>query len=311
MRQIGYDRPLFVQPFDHRGSFTKGFFGIAGRPVRIDAEVDEHAQVADAKTLVYRGLLRAIDLGVPREQVGILCDAQFGSQILADARAKGIPTAVCIEKSGQDVFDFEYGGRWVDHVRFIAPAMIKVLVRYHPDDDPGINREQLARLKQVSEYVHSTDDCWFMFELLVPAMTEADKAAGDRFDAEVRPRLVIEAIRQIQSFGVEPDIWKIEGLESAADARAIAAQVRTGAGREKAACILLGRGSDKESVHRWLRVAAPIDGYVGFAVGRTNFSAPLKAYIQSRTPEAAATAIETIARNFKECVDVWRQAAGG
>lgn len=310
MRTIGFDRPLFVQPFDHRGSFTKGFFGIKGRPPEISAERDEHSPIAEAKTLVYRGLLRAIELGVPREHVGILVDAQFGSHILADAQAKGIPTAVCIEKSGQPVFDFEYGGRWVDHVRFIAPSMVKVLVRHHPEDDPVANREQLARLKQVSEFIHSGDDHYFMFELLVPATTESDKAAGERYDTEVRPNLMIEAIRQIQDFGVEPDIWKIEGLSSPDDARRVAAQTRSGAGREKVGCILLGRGSDEAQVHEWLRVAAPIDGYIGFAVGRTNFSEPLKSYLADPTPARAEAAIEDIARNYKGCVDVWQSARG-
>ena len=308
MRTIGFDRPLFVQPFDHRGSFTKGFFGIKGRPPRIDAEVDEHGPIADAKTLVYRGLLHAIELGVPRETVGILVDAQFGGHILADAKAKGIPTAVCIEKSGQDVFDFEYGGRWVDHVRFVDPTMIKVLVRHHPQGDAAANREQLARLKQVSEYVHSTDDCYFMFELLVPATTDEDQAAGDRYDTEVRPGLMIEAMRQIQDFGVEPDVWKLEGLSDREDARRVAAQARSGAGREKVGCILLGRGSDKAQVHEWLRVAAPLDGYVGFAVGRTNFSEPLKSYLAAPSQESAAAAVDAIGRNYKECVDVWQAA---
>ena len=310
MKAIGYDRPLFVQPFDHRGSFTKGFFGIEGEPA-IEAEREEFVQVARAKTLVYQGLLRAIDLGVPQESVGILVDSQFGSQVIADARSRGIPVAVCVEKTGKEVFDFEYGGRWTDHIRFAQPDMVKVLVRFHPKGDPAANAEQMTRLKLLSDYLHSTDDHHFMFELLVPAETAEDKAAGAAFDLEVRPRLMVEAIRKLQEFGVEPDIWKIEGLDRREDAEVVAAQARAGnaAGgrsRQRVGCIVLGRGSDQAQVYHWLKVAAPVPGFIGFAVGRTNFSGPLKRFIAD--PSTEGEAVRTIAENYKGCVDTWTAA---
>jgi len=307
MKAIGYDRPLFVQPFDHRGSFTKTFFEFKGAP-KIEPDRDQHGPVAAAKTVIYRGLIRAIEMGVPREEVGILVDSQFGSHILADARSRSIPTAVCVEKSGQDVFDFEYGARWEDHLRFVAPDMVKCLVRYHPEDDASLNREQLTRLKLLSDYIHASNDRYLMFELLVPAVTEEDKKAGDRYDSEVRPKHMVEAIRQIQDFGVEPDVWKIEGLDSRAHAEAVAKQVRSTDARKKAGSILLGRGSNKEKVHEWLKVAAPVEGFIGFAVGRTNFSDPLKRYLKKELDEKSA--VEEIAENYKGCVDIWKKAKG-
>ncbi len=307
MKAIGYDRPLFVQPFDHRGSFTKTFFEFKGAP-KIEPDRDQHGPVAAAKTVIYRGLIRAIEMGVPREEVGILVDSQFGSHILADARSRSIPTAVCVEKSGQDVFDFEYGARWEDHLRFVAPDMVKCLVRYHPEDDVSLNREQLTRLKLLSDYIHASNDRYLMFELLVPAVTEEDKKAGDRYDSEVRPKHMVEAIRQIQDFGVEPDVWKIEGLDARAHAEAVAKQVRSTDARKKAGSILLGRGSNKEKVHEWLKVAAPVEGFIGFAVGRTNFSDPLKRYLKKELDEKSA--VEEIAENYKGCVDIWKKAKG-
>ena len=306
MKQIGYDRPLFVQPFDHRGSFTKSYFGFQGAPT-IDPATEQHVRVVEAKTLIYRGLLKAIELGVSAETVGILVDTQFGSHILADAKARGIPAAVCVEKSGQPVFDFEYGARWEDHIRFVAPDIVKVLVRFHPQDDPALNREQMARLKLLSDYVHATNDHYLMFELLVPAVTEDDKKAGDRYDADIRPRHMVEAIRILQDFGIEPDIWKIEGLDRREQAQAVTEQARAGKARKRVGCIILGRGSDKAQVHKWLQVASPVPGFIGFAVGRTNFSEPLKQFLQD--PKQEASAINAIAENYKGCVDTWQAAA--
>jgi myo-inositol catabolism protein IolC len=311
-REIGYDKPLFVQPFDHRGSFKKKFFGIAD-DWTVDPGQDQFTPILETKTIVYRGLLEAIEMGVSPEHVGILVDSEFGLHIQADARRRGIPVASCIEKSGQPVFDFEYGVRWQDHLRFVDPDIVKVLVRHHPADPVAERYEQMARLKEVSDFLHGRDRRPFMFELLLPATTDEEKAAGARYDTEMRPARMIEAIRELQEFGVEPDIWKLEGLDRADDARAVAEQARSGCtadgrSRAKVGCILLGRGSDAEQVYRWLRTAAPVPGWIGFAVGRTNFAEPVKRFIADRSVERRS--IEEIARNYKQCVDVWQEAAG-
>ena len=311
-REIGYDKPLFVQPFDHRGSFKKKFFGIAD-DWNVDPSEDQFTPILETKTIVYRGLLEAIDLGVSPEHVGILVDSEFGLHIQADARRRNIPVASCIEKSGQPVFDFEYGVRWQDHIRFVDPDIVKVLVRHHPADPENERFEQMARLKQVSDFLHGRDRRPFMFELLLPATTDEEKAAGPRYDTEMRAGRMIEAIRELQEFGVEPDIWKLEGLDREEDAHAVAEQARSGStadgrSREKVGCILLGRGSDAEQVYRWLRTAAPVPGWIGFAVGRTNFAEPVKRFIADRSVERRS--IEEIARNYKKCVDVWQEAAG-
>jgi len=307
MKKIGYTQPLFVQPFDHRASFTKMFFDYSGNP-KIDAHTDAYSPVAKAKTLIYRGLLRAIELGVERETVGVLVDTQFGSQVIQDCQQKGIVVAVSVEKSGEKIFDLEYGPRWLDHIHFVGPQMVKVLVRFHPYDDAAANHVQMTRLKMLSDAIRATNDYYFMFELLVPAVTEEEKGAGERFDQEIRPQRMIEAIRTLQNFGVEPDIWKIEGVSRREDAQAITAQARSGTGRGDVACILLGRGSEKAQVHEWLRVAAPVPGFIGFAVGRTNFAEPLRRYLAD--PAQERHAIESIANNFKDCVDTWKEAAG-
>src|SRR5262245_7869315 len=101
---VGYNQPLYVLPFDHRGSFQTGLFGWKGA---LDAE--QTARVAAAKQVVYEGFKTALAGGVPKDRAGILVDEQFGAAILADAEQAGITTAAPAEKSGQDEFEFEYG----------------------------------------------------------------------------------------------------------------------------------------------------------------------------------------------------------
>jgi 5-dehydro-2-deoxygluconokinase len=264
---IGYDKPLYILPFDHRASFEKGLFGFTA-----PLTAEQTATVAASKKVVYDGLKMALTQGVPREAAGILVDEQFGADILRDARAQGYITACPAEKSGQNEFDFEYGDKWREHIAEFKPTFIKALVRYNPEDDEAMNRRQAARLKDLADYAHANGH-YFMFELLVPMTKEQhDRLEGDQhlYDLHLRPSLMIAAIKELQGYGVEPDVWKIEGLDRRDDAAAVAAATRH-EGRDKVGCILLGRGSNEAGIIHWLKEAAPLPAYIGFAVGRTSF----------------------------------------
>ncbi len=300
---LGFTRDLFIMPFDHRGSFQEKLFGIKGR----QPTPEETAQIASYKQIIFEGFKKAVALGVPKEKAGILVDEQFGSSILKQARAGGFTTACPAEKSGQEEFDFEYGEEFGEHIHKFHPSFVKVLVRYNPDGDADMNFRQAGRLKRLSDYCHKNNNK-FMFELLVPATPEQlAQAGGDtsRYDREFRPALMVAAMDQLQAAGVEPDVWKLEGVESQEDCRQVAEQARAG-GRDDVGVILLGRGENAEKVRHWLSTAASIPAFIGFAVGRTIFWEPLKAVKEGRlTPEQAA---EEVARNYKSFCDIWSRA---
>src|SRR6185295_6798521 len=204
--------------------------------------------------------------GVPRDKTSILVDEQFGAAILRDAKAKGMTTACPAEKSGQKEFEFEYGEAF-------DPAFCKVLVRYNPKGDGALNKRQAARLRRLSDYLANRRRSRFLFELLVPPeKAQLDTLDGDKkaYDLQVRPSLMTEAVGELQAAGVEPDVWKVEGLDRREDCEAVVATARAG-GRDQVSCIVLGRGEDERKVHEWLATAAKVPGFIGFAVGRTAF----------------------------------------
>ena len=268
----GFDKQLYVLPFDHRGSFQAKMFGWNGV---LNAE--QTAEIAEAKRVIYDGFRAALAHGVPRASAAILVDEQFGAGILRDAAAEGYMTAYPAEKSGQEEFEFEYGEDFAEHIETFRPTFCKVLVRYNPEGDEALNRRQAIRLKRLSEYLRDAGRSRFMFELLVPPeQAELARLHGDKkaYDMELRPRLMIDAIRQLQDEGVEPDVWKIEGLGRREDYERIVAVARRD-GRGHVSCIVLGRGEDEKRVCEWLAVAAGVPGFIGFAVGRTVFWDPL------------------------------------
>jgi len=297
--ELGYDRPLFILPFDHRASFEKGLFGF-NPPL----SSEQTAIVADSKQVVYDGFKRALVKGAPREASGILVDEQFGAAILRDARSQGFITCAPAERSGQEEFAFEYGDRWREHIEAFAPTFVKVLVRYNPESDTGMNRRQAARLKELSDYCHSSGHR-FMFELLVPMTHEqSDRLEGDKrhYDRELRPSLMIAAIKELQAAGVEPDVWKIEGLDFRGDCEAVVVAARRD-GRSSVGCIVLGRGSDESGILAWLHAAAPVPGFIGFAVGRTSFWDALVGLRDHRLTRDAA--VERIADRYWEWIDAF------
>jgi myo-inositol catabolism protein IolC len=298
--ELGYDRPLYILAFDHRGSFQKKFFGVSGEP-----NAEETARISDAKSVIFEGLQRALDEGQSRESAGALVDEQFGADIARKAKANGLTLAMPVEKSGQDEFDFQYGEDFGAHIEEFDPTFSKVLVRYNPEGDAGMNERQTARLKRLGEWLHQHDRR-FLFELLVPAEAHQLETVGgdaDRWDKEERPALMQRAIAALQQGGVEPDIWKIEGIDRREDCEMIAEQCRSGPRRGNVACVVLGRGADDAAVDHWLRTGRGVPGYIGFAIGRSIWWDPLKAYVDG---EAQRDEVATgIGANYRRFVEVY------
>jgi myo-inositol catabolism protein IolC len=300
---LGYDGKLYILAFDHRGSFQKKMFGIEGEPTPEQTE-----RIADSKHLIFEGMVKATESGsLAGDQAGVLVDEQFGGTIPHDAKQRGLTLAMPVEKSGQNEFDFEYGEQFGEHIEKFDPDFSKVLVRYNPEDEAELNRRQLERLKRLADWLHANGRK-FLFELLVPATDEQLASVGgdsDRYDAELRPELMRRAIAETQDFGCEVDIWKIEGVDAREDAEVLARQTRTGAGREGVVCVLLGRGASDEKVDHWLRVAAPVEGFVGFAIGRSIWWDALKGFLDGSLEREAAA--DKIAENYLRFIRVYEE----
>ena len=302
----GYDRPLYVLPFDHRGSFETKMFGWEGA-----LSAEQTAEITSAKRVIYDAFRTAVAGGVPKARAAILVDEQFGAAILRDAKAEGFTTCCPVEKSGQEEFDFEYGEDFARHIEAMAPSFCKVLVRYNTEGDNTLNRAQAGRLTRLSDYLASKGQSRFMFELLVPPeKAQLDKLNGDKeaYDRELRPKLMVQAIQELQNAGVEPDLWKIEGLDRREDCETIVAAARRG-GRDRVGCIILGRGENDKKVKEWLDTAAGVQGFVGFAVGRTDFWQPLVDWRAKKWTREQAVA--EMARRYREFADIFEARSTG
>jgi len=263
--------------------------------------------VIESKLVIYDGFRQALGGELTVASAGLLVDEEFGASILRDANRNGYVTALSTERSGSAEFDFEYGSAFAAHIETFQPTFAKALVRYNPEGDAALNARQTERLKQLSDYCRTAGQR-FMFELLVPA-TEAQKARmgadQETYDQSMRPALMLQAIRALQEAGIEPDIWKIEGLDRREDCERIVAMSRRD-GRGDVGCIVLGRHEAEDKVATWLKTAASVPGFIGFAVGRTTFWDAVADYVKKRTTRPEA--VSRIAQRYQKWVAIFEEA---
>jgi myo-inositol catabolism protein IolC len=312
-----HDDPLFILAMDHRDSFGKTLFGVRDD----DPDNVQLAAMESAKQLIFEGLREAapkVTIGRP----GVLVDEMYGQAVIDAAvadRGAGPPQAdgagggaqvvlaVPVEASGHEWFTLQWDEAWLEHVARIRPDYAKVLVRDNPAFDPAPRERQLADLARVGEGLRGIG-VPLLYELLVPATdAQLDRAGHDAgvYDRDIRPGLVAEVIAGNQAHGVEPALWKVEGLETVEAARQVAGQAKAG-GRD-ADLIVLGRDSPAGRLYRWLEVASQVPAFVGFAIGRSIWEDVVRDYEASNRGAAAADAArEKVAGRYLDFVAHWR-----
>ena len=297
----GYPNDLYILAFDHRGTLTKGLLGVEGR----QPSNEEVARVSSMKDIIFDGFLEASSKGINGGDPAILVDETFGLQVQNRAKEMGIKLAAPVEKSGQKVFDFEYGDDFGEKIKEVNADFVKILVRWNPDDDPETRQIQGERIKTLSEWLDENERK-FLLEFLVPASEEQLASVdGDqaRYDSEIRPKLAVQVVEEMRERGADPDIWKIEGLDTSEDCEKVAQAIRTG-DREGVIAVVLGRGASDEKVNEWLRAGSSVEGYKGFAIGRSIFWDALKSFHEGE--KSREEAVEEIAQSYLGFLSVYQ-----
>ena len=297
----GYSNELYILAFDHRGTLTKGLLGVEGR----QPTVDEASRVSSMKDIIFDGFIEAKNSGISGGDPAILVDETFGLQVQQKAKEMGIKYAAPVEKSGQKVFDFEYGDAFGEKIIEVDADFIKILVRWNPNDDIETREVQGKRIKILSDWIEENERK-FLLEFLVPATDEQlESVDGDqsRYDSEIRPKLAVQVVEEMREKGADPDIWKIEGLDTKEDCEKVATSIKDG-GREDVIAVVLGRGANDEKVNQWLRAGSSVDGYKGFAIGRSIFWNSLKGWHEDQ--KSREETVSEIAESYLSFISVYQ-----
>jgi myo-inositol catabolism protein IolC len=298
----GYNKPLFILPFDHRASFEKGLFGVNEQSM---TDVQKQA-IIDEKKIIYEGFKKAVLERIPKDEAAILVDEEFGSEILQDATANGFSICLATEKSGQEEFDFEYGENFKEHIEKFSPKFVKALVRFNPDNNPKANEGQIEKLKILNEYCHA-QNYLFMLEVLVPPTKEQLARVGNnslQFEDNIKPELTTEVIDSFYVFGIAPDVWKLEGMNRKEDFEKVVERIK--ARGQEAGIVVLGRGEKQDFVEKWITEAAKVKGVIGFAIGRTIFWQAVLDFKEHKLTKEEA--IDIISKNYQHFYNLFLES---
>lgn len=282
---------IYMLAFDHLVEFEDIF--VAGAT----PTADEIALTREAKRVIFKGVQRAVTLGVPLANAAILADEHYASAVMDEARDSGIAYSMPVDPPLGGVILAE---GWRESLKRYKPTWAKPLLWYNVEGDKNKNRRQVEDTKILQDWLHSNDQ-QMLLEILIPAephQVEATAGNTTRYQAEYLPNLITAAMDEIYSAGIRPEVWKIEGVPTVEGSKAIG-DVATATGAE---CLVLGRGADAATVGQWLNLAGSTDGYRGFAVGRTIWQQPVIDWKRTRDDDRL---IEEIAQRYRQLVNAY------
>jgi myo-inositol catabolism protein IolC len=292
INNLGYKKNLFILPFDHRSSFID-LFGF----INPELSSEEKETITRAKEIIYVAFRRAVEHEIPKEQAAILIDEEYGDKIIRNAINQDYNVILTVEKSGQREFVFEYEDDFTKHIEKYKPAFVKTLIHYNPNDDPLSKMRQQQKLGILSSYCHENNYKFLLEVLVSPTDSQLKEVNGnnDLYDSATRPNLTVKAMEELQNANVEPDIWKLEGMENEDSYKIVSLQARKEE-RDNVGIVILGRSENQDKVEKWIRSGNKIKGIIGFAIGRTVFWKPLTDYKNGKIEKEEV--IEIISNNF-------------
>ena len=248
----------------------------------------EPARIAEFKRLVVRAV-QATAAGRPG--FGVFLDGRHGREALFAASHAGLWTARPIEQAGSRPLDFEHGGSLgAKLLEWPAEQVVKCLCFMHPDDDAAL------RLRQERELLRAQDACRRLGrELLIEIIAGKHGPVAQ----DTLPRV----LTRLYGIGLKPDWWKLEPQREAASWRAIGAVIEA----EDRFCrgiVLLGLEAPVEALIEAFRASAASKQVRGFAVGRTIWVDPARAWLAGESTDSQT--IAEMARRFAVLVEAWQ-----
>ncbi|OGH02628.1 MAG: hypothetical protein A2798_03245 [Candidatus Levybacteria bacterium RIFCSPHIGHO2_01_FULL_37_17] len=302
MQEIGYNKPLYILPFDHRATFAVSF----GYSSTQYLSLEQRDLIRDFKMLVYNHFKEIVHRKIPLGFAGILCDEEFGSDVLREAKGDGFITILTTEKSGQNIVEFEYGQEFGRHIEKYKPDFTKTLIKFNPEDPPDSREKQKRHIKILNDFSHENNYKFLLEVLVLPTEQQLAMVGGsnESYDKVLRADLTVRVISELQDYGIEADVWKLEGFSEKENYNKVVSAIQKDH-RQNVSLIILGRGADEQHVEEWLKAGAGIPGIIGFAVGRTVFWDAWEKYY--RKESYSEEALNNIPDNFIKFYNVFTE----
>lgn len=296
----GPDELTFILAVDHRVDICTEL--LEAPPGQPSAAAMERA--AQLKDIVFGALMNSVEAGVPKSQAGLWSESNIGEAALLRARAMSLKTAVSIERPRVAEFQLEDALGFATTLKRLAATYAAARVSYNPDGDISTNQSQRLQLRRITE-VSRSEGPRMLLELNVSPTDEQREAGGKNgsWERQVRPALLVRAIRDLQDAGIEPHIWAFEPPMEPTAAATIVAQAFVD---DRRPAVLFAVGNDaamepKSPVHddiAWL--AARTTGVSGLVIGPAAYYRYLASHVSGDlTRDATLAAISERYRRLR------------
>ncbi|MGZ0785520.1 bifunctional 5-dehydro-2-deoxygluconokinase/5-dehydro-2-deoxyphosphogluconate aldolase [Pseudomonas saponiphila] len=279
-------KPLFVFAFDHRGQLVE-LAQHSGRELKAIGQLKQ--LFIEAVERVEADLRRR---GIEAD-VGLLADQRFGQEALNAATGRGWWVARPVEVQGSRPLAFEHGRSVGSNlIAWPQEQIIKCLVQFHPDDEPLLRLEQEAQIRGLYQASQASGH-----ELLLEIIPPKDLPGA-------HPEVLYRSLKRLYNLGIYPAWWKIEA-QSAEEWKKLDELIQ----ERDPYCrgvVLLGLNASAEALAEGFRQAADSRTCRGFAVGRTIFQEPSRAWLAREIDDQ--TLIRQVQGTFEQLINAWRSA---
>ncbi|UPG95244.1 bifunctional 5-dehydro-2-deoxygluconokinase/5-dehydro-2-deoxyphosphogluconate aldolase [Luteibacter aegosomatissinici] len=274
---------LYVFAFDHRTPF----FELAR-----EAGADE-SRIPKLKTLLVEAVAATERANQLQGHVGLLLDDRYGQDALNAATGRGWWIGRPVEVPGSNPLEFERGRSIGSQlVSWPREHVIKCLVQFDPDADPLHRVEQETQLLALYDAARLSGH-ELLLEVIPPGCTSQAQ----------RDERVLRSLKRIYNLGIRPDWWKL--CPPSRDAWAAIDALIEERDPFCRGVLLLGLNAPAESLAAGFVDAANSSTCRGFAVGRTLFSEPAKAWLAGRIDDDAL--ISEAKAAFEAMIHAWQR----
>lgn len=273
---------LCVMAFDHRSQFVE-------MARAADSSVERISQL---KQLIYRASHEAAATAGLEGKAGLLCDATFGQSVLNEATGRGWWIGRPIELPGSRPLLLEHGNIGSQLINWPLEHVVKCLVFFHPEDQAELRLEQENLVREVYQAC-----CHSGHELLLEVILPVGMVRSDE--------LYLRAVQRFYNLGIKPDWWKLPPLKR--DSWLMLEQLVTERDRFCRGVVLLGLDASEAELAAGFADAAGCSIVKGFAVGRTLFGAPARAWLANELNDDEL--VHQIRENYLRLIALWRQRA--
>ncbi|PKH02053.1 5-dehydro-2-deoxygluconokinase [Psychromonas sp. MB-3u-54] len=273
---------LCVLAFDHRSQLVD----IANESAA------DLGRISTLKDLIFKASKEVAQEAELAGKAGILCDSRFGQSVLNDATGTDCWIARPIEQPGSRPLTLEHGNIGSQLVHWPLEHIVKCLIFCHPDDHSGMQQVQENAVIEVYKAC-----CQSGHELLLEVILPEGMPKGDA--------QYVQLLKRFYALNVKPDWWKLPPL-SADSWTQVSALIEANDSHCRGV-VLLGLNAPADELKAGFDAASTCSWVKGFAVGRTIFAQPSRAWLANKIDDAIL--IDQIKANYHAIIQCWQQRA--